>query len=317
MFLGRAATGQFFRGASRPKAVLGAGSGIAVVALWFGSTSPTSGGAAACSSGGGSTGGGGAGVGSAAEGCSAASASSTSKPEPAQRRTQLLIVRHGETVWNAEGRVQGQLDIALNDVGREQARRVAEELRRLGITERVDAVVSSDLVRASETADAIAELCPRAIRLQDPGLREMTFGTLQGKLSTDKEVHACRSQVIAAWKDGSDIHRAFPEGESAADVVSRGMISLTAAAKMGSCVVVVAHGQLIKWCAIGMEVGEALESQPECAEAMKGARVQDIWKARVPNCCLSVVQYDHGSGRFIPEVWFQDVIGKEAKDDTG
>jgi broad specificity phosphatase PhoE len=89
--------------------------------------------------------------------------------------TTLLLVRHGETDWNAEGRLQGHTDMPLNDLGRRQARALADELAGDGI----EAVYSSDLARASETAEIVAERLGLPVGL-DPDLREKDWGTWEG-----------------------------------------------------------------------------------------------------------------------------------------
>ena len=76
--------------------------------------------------------------------------------------TRLCLVRHGETAWNAEGRVQGQLDVPLSEVGRAQARAVAAALA----LERFDAIYSSDLVRVRETAAPAAERLGMPVALE-------------------------------------------------------------------------------------------------------------------------------------------------------
>ena len=74
-----------------------------------------------------------------------------------QTVTVLCLVRHGQSTWNAERRIQGQLDPPLSELGRAQANRVAERLAR----ERWDVLYSSDLSRARQTAEAIARRQPR------------------------------------------------------------------------------------------------------------------------------------------------------------
>jgi probable phosphoglycerate mutase len=89
--------------------------------------------------------------------------------------TTLLIARHGETEWNREERYQGHADPPLNETGRAQARKLAEELD----GEPIDAVYSSDLRRASETADIVGARLGLPVG-QEPGLREIDVGSWQG-----------------------------------------------------------------------------------------------------------------------------------------
>ena len=94
--------------------------------------------------------------------------------------TRLIAVRHGETAWNVEARLQGQLDIPLNERGLEQARRTAHWLAE----DHPDVVVSSDLARAQATAQAIASFNRIPLEL-DAGLRERSFGGFQGMTHTE------------------------------------------------------------------------------------------------------------------------------------
>jgi probable phosphoglycerate mutase len=95
--------------------------------------------------------------------------------------TQLLLVRHGETDWNAVGRLQGHTDRPLSDYGREQARRLAGELA----GEELDAIYASDLARARETAEIVGERLHLSIVL-DPDLREKDWGTWEGLTSMER-----------------------------------------------------------------------------------------------------------------------------------
>lgn len=104
----------------------------------------------------------------------------------------LYIVRHGATDWNESGRIQGHLDIPLNDTGRAQAQRTGARLAGVGAT----ALYSSDLLRAYETAQIIGQCLGLAV-IQHPGLREINFGVWQGLSSLeirerDPEVYAAR-----------------------------------------------------------------------------------------------------------------------------
>jgi probable phosphoglycerate mutase len=89
--------------------------------------------------------------------------------------THIIAIRHGQTAWNAETRMQGQLDTALDALGRWQAEQLADALQ----DEPIDAIVSSDLARAMHTALPLARR--RGLRVRpDPALRERSFGVFQG-----------------------------------------------------------------------------------------------------------------------------------------
>jgi 2,3-bisphosphoglycerate-dependent phosphoglycerate mutase len=107
--------------------------------------------------------------------------------------TRITAIRHGETAWNVDTRIQGQLDIALNDKGRWQAAQAAQALA----SESVDAIISSDLSRAYETALAIAQ--PHGLTVHtNTGLREREFGLFQGK--TFAEIEAQHPEEALQWR---------------------------------------------------------------------------------------------------------------------
>jgi broad specificity phosphatase PhoE len=107
--------------------------------------------------------------------------------------TTLLLVRHGETDWNRDGRWQGHSDTHLNELGRQQAERLAEEI------DGVDVVYSSDLARARETAEILARRLGVDVRL-DERLRERGFGAWEGK--TRAEIEAEFADAHARWVAG-------------------------------------------------------------------------------------------------------------------
>jgi broad specificity phosphatase PhoE len=96
--------------------------------------------------------------------------------------TTLLLVRHGETDWNAEGRLQGHTDRPLSDCGRGQARRLAEELE----SEALEAIYSSDLARARETAEIVGVRLGLRVALE-PDLREKDWGTWEGLSAVERD----------------------------------------------------------------------------------------------------------------------------------
>ncbi len=105
----------------------------------------------------------------------------------------LYLARHGETDWNAQGKLQGRTDIPLNDFGRAQARALAARFERI----RVGSVTTSDLLRASETGDiAAASLGVRARHI-DPDLCERSFGVFEGL--TREECAALHPEEWRAW----------------------------------------------------------------------------------------------------------------------
>jgi len=97
--------------------------------------------------------------------------------------TELLLVRHGETDWNAEGRLQGHTDRPLNKYGRRQAKELADRLAGEG----AHAIYASDLVRAKETAEIVGARLGLPVVI-DPDLREKHWGTWEG-LTGDERVH--------------------------------------------------------------------------------------------------------------------------------
>ena len=96
--------------------------------------------------------------------------------------TTLLLVRHGETDWNADGRLQGQTDRPLNDYGRRQARELAEGL----VCEKLEAIYASDLSRARETAEILGTRLGLSAFL-DEDLREKDWGNWEGLTAVERD----------------------------------------------------------------------------------------------------------------------------------
>ena len=133
---------------------------------------------------------------------------------------KLYFVRHGETDWNAEGRLQGQRDIPLNDVGRVQAEEVGAILARLEPRFEDLAYWSSPLSRTRETMELMRSrlgLHPPAYRLDDR-LKELSFGAWEGLTWPEVEAH---SPAIAASRLADKWHTKPPEGENYEDVATR------------------------------------------------------------------------------------------------
>jgi len=150
--------------------------------------------------------------------------------------TRIIAIRHGETAWNVDTRIQGQLDIPLNDTGRWQAHRLALALA----GEPIAAVYSSDLLRAWDTALSVADAVGRPV-VTDEGLRERGFGEFQGR--TYAEIEALWPEEALRWRK-RDPHFAPPGGESL--VALRERVTRTAhalaARHAGEQIVMVGHG---------------------------------------------------------------------------
>lgn len=153
--------------------------------------------------------------------------------------TRLLVIRHGETAWNLEARIQGHIDIALNDQGRWQAGRLAQALA----DEELDAIYSSDLLRARDTALAVAQARGLPLIL-DRQLRERHFGRFEGM--TQDEVAAQWPDEARRWRERDPAYG--PEGgETLQAFYDRCVSALTRLARQhtGQSIAVVAHGGVL------------------------------------------------------------------------
>jgi broad specificity phosphatase PhoE len=136
---------------------------------------------------------------------------------------RLYLSRHGRTHWNALGRFQGRTDVPLDEVGREQARTQAEHLRG-----KVEAIVASDLLRASESAQIIAECLKIPILALDPDLRERGYGIFEGLTRAD-----CEQRFPEFWSARrNDRNLEPPGGEPRGEVITRMQRGLSRAVSM-------------------------------------------------------------------------------------
>ena len=152
--------------------------------------------------------------------------------------TRILLARHGETDWNREGRWQGHSDQPLNAAGMAQA----EALGRRLAQEPIDALYTSDLLRASQTAAAVTrETGVEAI--PTPGLREVDVGDLAG---VDRAAAAQRfPDWYTRWREGADDR--YPGGETFADLRARAISTLDriAARHAGGTALLVCHNGIV------------------------------------------------------------------------
>lgn len=153
--------------------------------------------------------------------------------------TRIVAIRHGETAWNAGSRLQGQLDIPLNALGRAQAAQLALALRDEGI----EAVIASDLGRAADTARAFAG--PLGLPLElDAALRERGFGAMEGR--TFEEIDRELPELALRWRR-RDPDFGPPGGERLADFYARsvGAAERLARQHAGRTIALVTHGGVL------------------------------------------------------------------------
>ncbi|MHB8629978.1 MAG: histidine phosphatase family protein [Aggregatilineales bacterium] len=154
--------------------------------------------------------------------------------------TRITLIRHGQTWWNTDGRWQGQANVGLNPTGLAQASRVAEHLRGVDVS----ALYSSDLIRARQTAEAIAE-CMGVPVITDVRLREIDVGEWQG-LTGDEVLQWDAERLYAVRAGGYSVRR--PSGESLQEVADRALALFkeVVAAYPGKHVILVSHGGTIR-----------------------------------------------------------------------
>ena len=157
--------------------------------------------------------------------------------------TDFILIRHGETDWNRELRFQGQLDVPLNAVGLEQARRLGERLSQ----EFADQLIASDLLRTQQTAEPISLLRPAQAALAaqlNAGLREQSFGKLEGM--SVPEIQQTLPDVWARWTE-FDADYTVDGGETARQFHTRVMQAMSALARAHAhkTLIIVTHGGVL------------------------------------------------------------------------
>ncbi len=157
--------------------------------------------------------------------------------------TELILIRHGETDWNRELRFQGQIDVPLNAVGHEQARRLGQRLA----GERAHGLVCSDLTRTRQTALPISQHNPQLLSSEptfSSALREQKFGALDGM--SVAEIRTLHPEAWAQWLR-FDADHAFAGAESTREFHARVMAAVRAlaVAHPQQTLVVVTHGGVL------------------------------------------------------------------------
>jgi probable phosphoglycerate mutase len=152
---------------------------------------------------------------------------------------RVVLWRHGQTDWNVENRFQGHSDIPLNKVGHYQASEAAKVLAAL----RPDRIISSDLIRAQETAAPLASLTDIKIEI-NPNLRETDGGLWEGKLASENR--ATHGELFANWYEGGD-EPAGVTGERRSDVAKRAVAVIEKeTTNFSGTIVFVTHGGTVR-----------------------------------------------------------------------
>ncbi|GAB3744048.1 histidine phosphatase family protein [Lysobacter olei] len=197
---------------------------------------------------------------------------------------RILLARHGETPWNAEGRYQGQEDIPLSPVGEGQARALGERLREVAITR----AVASPLRRARYTAELALGQRDLPLTL-DPGLMEIAHGTWEGLLAS--EIREADPERLRLWREAP--HEVLmPEGESLQHVLDRAWPAFARATEgLGDddTLLVVAHDAVnrVLLCKIlGIPLAQlwGFRQAPTTVNLLEGPDVDHLEVVRLNDC---------------------------------
>ena len=194
---------------------------------------------------------------------------------PEKPKTVLFLIRHGNTDWNTTGRLQGQVDVPLDDRGREQAVDIAEWLA----GQDVSALYTSNLQRARATADIVSGRIGR-IPILDERLREVDAGEWSGK--SKKMLSKAYPDAWKAWRAGKGFP---PNGETYQHVGKRSIQALHELSRshLGECVVLVTHSGVIR--AI-------------LAEVLQRSLSQLRTRVAIPPASTTTLTYDNLSKRY-------------------
>lgn len=157
------------------------------------------------------------------------------------RPTHLILIRHGETFWNAEGRLQGQSDSPLTPRGVAQAQAIARRLQH----EAFSALYASHLQRVLDTAAPIAATSGHPVQV-DPRLQERAYGIFEGL--THAEASVQHAAVYQEYQTNLSPDFAIPQAESTSQMLARGLTVFTELAEChpGERIVIVSHGSFLR-----------------------------------------------------------------------
>ncbi|KAK8921957.1 hypothetical protein KSP39_PZI020378 [Platanthera zijinensis] len=208
--------------------------------------------------------------------------------------TEVILVRHGETSWNASRIIQGHIDSELNDIGRQQAVAVGSHLSK---EKNIVAIYSSDLKRAAETARIIASTCNLPEVILDPSLRERHLGDLQGLTLRDaeKQKPIAYKHFLSAKRD-----QEIPGGgESLAQLHERctSFLKNLARKHKGERIIAVTHGGVLR-------------------ELHKRASPTMLPNGKIKNTSINVIRINENDDKWTVKRWgdvghLQGVVVKE------
>ncbi len=189
----------------------------------------------------------------------------------------LCVFRHGQTQWNVDRRFQGHIDIPLNEVGQQQAQALADQCQSLADDFPISHIYSSDLKRASHTAQAVADVFDIPVTTT-PDLREARMGQVEG-LTRDESIELMGQRFIDLWlgdpghPEAKDLR--FKDGESRAEVVERAcaLINTWKEKHAGETIAMSSHGGVVRHV-----LGTLLPDQQSAF-------------SRIPNATLFVIRW--------------------------
>ncbi|MDJ0557119.1 MAG: histidine phosphatase family protein [Microcoleaceae cyanobacterium MO_207.B10] len=194
------------------------------------------------------------------------------KPRDGHQGPRLLLVRHGETDWNRDGKFQGQIDVPLNDHGRGQAGKAAEFLKDIHL----DFAITSSMLRPKETAEIILQHHQNVTLQLDDGLWEISHGLWEGKF--ESEIEADFPGLLKQWKEFPETVQ-MPEGENLEQVWQRAMTAWqNIIHSVSGTGIVVAH--------------DAINKAILCH--LFGLEPQHFWNFKQGNGAVSVIDYPQG-----------------------
>ena len=200
---------------------------------------------------------------------------------------RIVLARHGETHWNAQGRYQGQRDIPLSPIGEAQARALGERLAQM----RIDRAVTSPLLRARRTAELALGESRHDLLTLDAGFAEIGHGDCEGLLAT--EIDDRDPETLRAWREApASVRMPGPGGESLTQVMDRAWPAFARACaglEVDHTLLIVAHdavNRLILCRVLGLPLDRfwRFRQAPTTINLLEGRRVDELEVVRLNDC---------------------------------